>query len=41
VFTTGDGFIIESLPLPVCRRVRARHLPTAPGAHAAGSARRK
>jgi hypothetical protein len=40
VFTTGDGFIIESLPLPVCRRVRARHLPTAPGAHAAGSARR-
>ena len=24
VFTTGDGFIIESLPLPVCRRVRAR-----------------
>jgi len=24
VFTTGDGFIIDSLPLPVCRRVRAR-----------------
>jgi hypothetical protein len=40
VFTTGDVFIIDSLPLPVCRRVRARRLPTAPGAHAAGSARR-
>jgi transposase, IS4 family len=24
VFTTGDVFIIDSLPLPVCRRVRAR-----------------
>ena len=24
VFTTGDGFIIDSLPLPGCRRVRAR-----------------
>jgi hypothetical protein len=24
VFTRGDGFIIDSLPLPVCRRVRAR-----------------
>jgi hypothetical protein len=25
VFTMGDGFIIDSLPVPVCRRVRARH----------------
>ena len=24
VFTTGDGFIIDSLPAPVCRRARAR-----------------
>jgi len=32
VFTTGDGFIIESLPLPVCRRVRARRGRKAPGA---------
>jgi len=40
VFTTGDGFIIDRLPLPVCRRVRARRLPTAPGANSAGSARR-
>jgi hypothetical protein len=24
VCTTGDGFLIESLPLPVCRRVRGR-----------------
>ena len=24
VFTTGDVFIIDSLPLPVCHRVRAR-----------------
>jgi len=24
VFTTDDGFIIDSLPLPVCRRVRTR-----------------
>jgi hypothetical protein len=24
VVTTGDGFLIDSLPLPVCRRVRAR-----------------
>ena len=31
VFTTGDGFIIESLPLPVCRRVRARRCRKAPG----------
>jgi hypothetical protein len=31
VFTTGDGFIIDSLPLPVCRRVRARRCRKAPG----------
>jgi hypothetical protein len=31
VFTTGDGFIIDSLPLPVCRRVRARRGRKAPG----------
>ena len=24
VVTTGDGFIIDSLPAPVCRRARAR-----------------
>jgi hypothetical protein len=40
VFTTGDGFIIDSLPLPVCRRVRARRCRKAPGANSAGSARR-
>jgi len=31
VFTTGDVFIIDSLPLPVCRRVRARRCRKAPG----------
>jgi len=31
VFTTGDVFIIDSLPLPVCRRVRARRGRKAPG----------
>jgi len=40
VFTTGDVFIIDSLPLPVCRRVRARRCRKAAGANAAGSARR-
>jgi hypothetical protein len=40
VFTTGDVFIIDSLPLPVCRRVRARCRRKAPGANSAGSARR-
>jgi len=40
VFTTGDGFIIDGLPLPVCRRVRARRRRKAPGANSAGSARR-
>jgi hypothetical protein len=32
VFTTGDVFIIDSLPLPVCRRVRARRCRKARGA---------
>jgi len=27
----GDGFIIDSLPLPVCRRVRAQRCRKAPG----------
>jgi len=31
VFTTGDGFMIDSLPLPVCRRVRARRWRTVRG----------
>ncbi len=31
VVTTGDGFLIESLPLPVCRRVRARRWRTVRG----------
>jgi len=30
VFTTGDVFIIDSLPLPVCRRVRARRSASTP-----------
>jgi hypothetical protein len=31
VFTAGDVFIIDRLPVPVCRRVRARrHTGTAP-----------
>jgi hypothetical protein len=25
LFATGEAFILDSLPLPVCRRVRARH----------------
>jgi hypothetical protein len=24
LFTTGDVFVIDSMPMPVCRRVRAR-----------------
>jgi len=30
VFTAGDVFIIDRLPVPVCRRVRARRYGTAP-----------
>jgi hypothetical protein len=40
VVTTGDGFIIDGLPLPVCRRVRARRGRKAPGANSAGRVRR-
>ncbi|MBO9366318.1 MAG: hypothetical protein J7466_16150, partial [Roseiflexus sp.] len=36
VFTTGDVFIIDSLPLPVCRRVRARRCRKAPGRRSDG-----
>ncbi len=31
VCTTGDGFIIDSLPAPVCRRARTRRCRKAPG----------
>jgi len=36
VFTTGDVFIIDSLPLPVCRRVRARRCRTVRGRECCG-----
>jgi len=36
MFTTGDVFIIDSLPLPVCRRVRARRCRKAPGRECCG-----
>jgi hypothetical protein len=37
VVTTGDGFLIDSLPLPVCRRVRARRCRTVRGRACCGS----
>jgi len=37
VFITGDVFIIASLPLPVCRRVRARRCRTVRGRACCGS----
>ena len=33
-FSQGETFIIDSLPLPVCKRVRARRSPPAPAASA-------
>jgi hypothetical protein len=40
VVTTGDGFIIESLPLPVCRRVRSGAVGRRRSANSAGRVRR-
>jgi len=40
VVTTGDGFIIDGLPLPVCRRVRSGAVGRRRSAHAAGRVRR-
>jgi hypothetical protein len=37
VFTTGDVFMIDSLPLPVCRRVRARRCRKVRGRECCGS----
>jgi hypothetical protein len=32
VFATGEAFVIDSMPVPVCRRARGRALPQGAGA---------